>query len=50
MTSEHLERLKEAVQSDFQRIIVIARLEERDSFHTRIEITKTGSGSTFELV
>ena len=48
------ERLREAIQSiqsDFQKIIVITHLEGiKDSFPTRIEVTKTASGSTFEVV
>jgi exonuclease SbcC len=48
------ERLKEAIQlikSDFRKIIVITHLEEiKDSFPTRIEVTKTDGGSTFTLV
>ena len=48
------ERLKEAIQSiqsDFQKIIVITHLEQvKESFPTRIEVTKTPSGSTFVVV
>ena len=48
------ERLKEAIQSiqsDFQKIIVITHVEEvKESFPTRIEVTKTSSGSTFVVV
>ena len=48
------ERLKEAIQSiqsDFQKIIVITHVEEvKDSFPSRIEVTKTESGSTFVVV
>ena len=48
------ERLKEAIQSihsDFQKIIVITHVEQiKDAFPTRIEVTKTGSGSTFVVV
>lgn len=48
------ERLKEAIQSiqsDFQKIIVITHIEEvKDSFPTRIEVTKTVDGSTFVTV
>lgn len=47
------ERLKEAIQSiqsDFQKIIVITHVEQvKESFPTRIEVTKTGSGSTFTI-
>ena len=48
------ERLKETIQtiqSDFQKIIVITHVEEvKESFPTRIEVTKTSSGSTFVMV
>ena len=48
------ERLKEAIQSiqsDFQKIIVITHVDEvKESFPTRIEVTKTPSGSTFVVV
>jgi exonuclease SbcC len=45
------ERLIQAIQSiqdDFQKIIVITHIEQvKESFPVRIEVTKTGSGSTF---
>ena len=48
------ERLREAIQSiqsDFQKIIVITHLEGiKDSFPTRIEVTKAATGSTFRIV
>ena len=48
------ERLTEAIraiQDDFQKIIVITHIERvKESFPVRIEVTKTGSGSTFEMV
>ena len=48
------DRLTEAIQSiqdDFQKIIVITHIEEiKEVFSARIEVTKTGSGSTFEVV
>ena len=48
------ERLKEAIQSiqsDFQKIIVITHIDEvKEAFPTRIEVTKTSSGSTFVVV
>ena len=48
------ERLREAIQSiqsDFQKIIVITHLEGiKESFPTRIEVTKTAGGSTFQVV
>ena len=48
------ERLKEAIQSiqsDFEKIIVITHVEQvKDAFPVRIEVTKTGSGSTFDVV
>ncbi len=48
-----LERLVEAIQAiqdDFQRILVITHIEElKDRFPVRIEVTKTARGSTFAL-
>ena len=48
------ERLKEAIQSiqkDFEKIIVITHVDHiKDAFPTRIEVTKTSMGSTFEVV
>lgn len=48
------ERLKEAIQSiqsDFQKIIVITHVDQvKESFPTRIEVTKTAAGSTFVIV
>ena len=48
------ERLKEALQSihtEFQKIIVITHIEHiKDSFPTRIEVSKEGLGSTFVVV
>ncbi len=48
------ERLKEAIQSihsEFQKIIVITHIEQiKDSFPTRIEVSKEGLGSTFVVV
>ena len=48
------ERLTQAIQSiqdDFQKIIVITHMDQiKESFPVRIEVTKTGSGSTFEVV
>ena len=48
------ERLKEALQSihtEFQKIIVITHIEQiKDSFPTRIEVSKEGLGSTFVVV
>ena len=45
------ERLKEAIRSiqdDFRKIIVITHIDEiKESFPTRIEVTKTPTGSTF---
>ena len=47
------ERLKEAIQSiqdDFRKIIVITHIDEiKESFPTRIEVTKTPRGSTFAV-
>ncbi len=40
-----------AVQDDFQRILVITHLDElRDAFPVRIEVTKTANGSQIEVV
>ena len=48
------ERLTEAIraiQDDFQKIIVITHIDRvKESFPVRIEVTKTGIGSTFEMV
>ena len=48
------ERLTEAIQSiadDFQKILVITHVEQiKEAFPVRIEVTKTGSGSTFVVV
>ena len=48
------ERLTQAIQSiqdDFQKILVITHIDEiKESFPSRIEVTKTGAGSTFEVV
>jgi len=48
-----IEKLKEAInsiQDDFEKILVITHIEElRDAFPTRINVIKTGSGSTFEV-
>ena len=48
------ERLVEAIQSiqdDFEKIIVITHIEQmKQAFPVRIEVTKTGAGSTFEVV
>ncbi|MDP6402484.1 MAG: SbcC/MukB-like Walker B domain-containing protein, partial [SAR202 cluster bacterium] len=47
------ERLTQAIQSiqdDFQKIIVITHIEQiKEAFPVRIEVTKTGSGSTFTV-
>ena len=48
-----LERLVEAInaiQNDFQKIIVITHIEElKEAFPVRIEVTKTTEGSTFTM-
>jgi exonuclease SbcC len=48
------ERLTEAIQSiqdDFEKIIVITHIDQiREAFPVRIEVTKTGMGSTFSVV
>ena len=51
---EGQERLTEAIQSiqdDFEKIIVITHIEQiKEAFPVRIEVTKTGAGSTFVVV
>jgi len=51
--SSGLGKLVEAIhsiQDDFKKIIVITHLEElKDAFPVRIEVTKTGEGSTISL-
>ena len=38
-----------SIQEDFQKIIVITHVEQiKDAFPVRIEVTKTGDGSTFD--
>ncbi len=48
-----IEKLQEAInsiQDEFQKILVITHMEElRDAFPTRIEVTKTASGSRISL-
>ena len=48
------DRLREAIQSiqtDFEKIIVITHVDQvKEAFPTRIEVTKTESGSTFVVV
>lgn len=48
------ERLTEAIQSiqnDFEKIIVITHIDQiKEAFPLRIEVTKNGNGSTFEIV
>ncbi|MDY6917847.1 MAG: SMC family ATPase [Chloroflexota bacterium] len=47
------EKLVEAInsiQDDFDKILVVTHIEElKDAFPTRIEVTKTGDGSTIEV-
>ena len=51
--SSGIEKLKEAInsiQDDFDKILVITHIEElRDAFPTRIDVVKTGEGSTFSV-
>jgi len=51
--SAGIEKLKEAInsiQDDFERILVITHIEDlRDAFPTRIDVVKTGEGSTFSV-
>ena len=48
-----LEKLVEAInaiQNDFQKIVVITHIEElKEAFPVRIEVTKTPQGSTFQM-
>jgi len=48
-----MEKLKEAinsVQDDFEKILVITHMDElKDSFPTRIDVTKTADGSTINV-
>jgi DNA repair protein SbcC/Rad50 len=40
-----------AVRADFAKILVITHLEElKDAFPTRIEVEKTGNGSTVTVI
>ncbi len=51
--STGIEKLKEAInsiQDDFERILVITHIEDlRDAFPTRIDVVKTGEGSTLSI-
>ncbi len=51
--SDGIEKIKEAInsiQDDFDKILVITHIEElKDAFPTRIDVTKTAQGSTFQL-
>ena len=51
--STGIEKLKEAIisiQEDFTRILVITHMDElRDSFPTRIDVTRTAAGSTVSV-
>lgn len=41
----------DAIKNDFEKIVIITHLEElKEEFPTRIEVSKTSSGSTFEVV
>ncbi len=41
----------DAIKNDFEKILIITHLEElKEEFPTRIEVSKTASGSTFEVV
>ncbi|MDA0987554.1 MAG: SMC family ATPase [Chloroflexi bacterium] len=47
---ERLVQVINAIQDDFQRIIVITHIEElKEAFPVRIEVTKTNEGSTFTM-
>ena len=51
--SSGIEKIKEAInsiQDDFDKILVITHINElRDTFPTRIDVIKTGEGSTLEV-
>ena len=51
--STGIEKLKEAInsiQDDFEKILVITHIEDlRDAFPTRIDVVKTGEGSTLSI-
>ncbi len=51
--SSGIERLKEAIisiQDDFEKILVITHIDElKDAFPTRIDVIKTGEGSTISV-
>jgi exonuclease SbcC len=51
--STGMEKLKEAInsiQGDFEKILVITHMDElKDAFPTRIDVTKTGDGSTITV-
>jgi exonuclease SbcC len=51
--SNGIEKLREAItsiQEDFERILVITHIEElKDAFPTRIDVIKSGDGSTIEI-
>jgi exonuclease SbcC len=51
--SHGIEKVKEAInsiQDDFDKILVITHIEEfRDAFPTRVDVVKTGEGSTIEV-
>jgi len=51
--SSGIEKVKEAInsiQDDFDKILVITHINElRDTFPTRIDVIKTGEGSTLEM-
>ncbi len=41
----------DAIKNDFEKILIITHLEElKEEFPTRIEVSKTASGSTFEVI
>ncbi len=52
--SSGLQKLVEAIQTiqaDFEKILVITHIDElKEAFPTRIEVTKTSNGSTFQVV
>ena len=48
---ERLTQSIQSIQDDFQKIIVITHIDQiKEAFPVRIEVTKTGAGSTFQVV
>jgi len=48
---ERLVQAINAIQSDFERILVITHIDElKDAFPARIQVTKTAAGSQMEII